>query len=256
MTPRGLLPPIVAPGGLFGFTIVASADLAPFDPSPISNVRHYIDGPTLFVRWDSTADPGTYYQIYINGRLVWEGTERHADLAYSVPAGSRAILDVGTIGRSNHGVDFSGSFTHDGNRAALAWSGGRYLDETLKGFSIYQSTAPGLPYAPGNRVGNVAAAPGGQWNDGYGVGGYGRGGYGRSAITYGWTSGVLRSGTWQYAVAAYDDAGNESADPPTFDVVIVAPPPGPVPRADGKRLWIEDYDATANVYTLGWIVPT
>jgi hypothetical protein len=251
MITHGFAPPITS-----WFGDIPSTDLLPFDSDGAYDERAYREGAGLFVSWKSTALPGTYFQIYINGRFVWEGTDRSAELAYAVPSGERIIIDVGTVGKANRGVDYSATFTHAGNRANLKWSGGRYLDESLAGFHVYQSRTPGTAYDPTNRVANVVAAPGGQWNDGWGEGGWGEGGWGRSEIRYSWTSGHLWSGVWEFAIAAYDSAGNEDPDPPTWQVTIVVPPPGPVARPDGKRLWVQGYDAPTNVYTLEWIMPS
>lgn len=253
---RPFSPPLVSPVGWDGALPITTVINSPFSTATIDDVRVYEEPSALHVAWDSSSPSGTDFQLYINGRLFWEGTARKADVAYAARAGERLRIDVGAVGANYVGTDFSGTFAQSGDRAWITWYGGRYLDASLTGFHIYSSVGPGLAVDMANRVATIPAAPGGVWLDGSGRGGSGRGGSGHSAIGYSWTSGVLVTGTWQFAVVAYDSAGNEATTPPVETVAIVAPPPSPIPRSDGRRLWIVSYDVPSHTYTLGWNPPT
>jgi hypothetical protein len=233
-----------------------SPDYAPLDETPILDVRPYraADGTGIHVAWDSTAPPGSWYQLYINGRLVWWGQQTSADVAYSPASGERVYFTVGTVGAAVVDVDFSYLITLPGNRADLSWYGGRYLCPRLKRFRVYSSPGPGLAVSFARALASVEAAPGGLWDDGWGRGRWGAGGWGYSDIHYTWTSPPLVPGTWTFAVTSLDDAGNETAhaDAPTVVQVIVGPPGSPPPRADGRRMWIQSYDATTHQFTLAW----
>lgn len=249
------MPPIARVWSWHGAPASAGADTGGFDPTVIVDLRAYMDATALHVTWKTTAPAGTWYQVYVNGRLAWEGTDRYVDVPYPSTAGARVLIDVGSVGFANRGVDYSGTFGHAGNRARLSWYGGRYLDRNLRGFNVYGSPGANLPVSLTNKIAYVDAAPGGVWRDGYGRGGYGRGGYGHAEIGYQWTSAVLTSGDWQFAVAGVDAAGNVDPSPPVITQTIATPPSGPVPRADGKRLWVESFDPATGTYTLGWTPP-
>jgi hypothetical protein len=93
----------------------------------------------LVVTWSSTSPEGTTFQLYMERRLVWSGTDRRVTLPW--PA-SRVRIEVGTVGDGEAGQDFSASVPigpGTGPRVSLAWYGGRYLVSTrqLRGFHVY-----------------------------------------------------------------------------------------------------------------------
>jgi hypothetical protein len=65
MITHGFAPPITS-----WFGNIPNADLLPFDSDGAYDERAYREGAGLFVSWKSNALPGTYFQIYINGRFV------------------------------------------------------------------------------------------------------------------------------------------------------------------------------------------
>lgn len=233
------MPPLVGPVGLFG-TMPTTVVTTGFDQSPIVDLRVFREPGSLHIKWDSTAPAGSWYQIYINGRLVWDGPKRkYVDIPFKSRAGHTVYVSVGVVGDTDRHSDFGHTIDDvPSNRVQLSWQGGTALDPSIKGFNIYMSTESGGPYSLQNRVGNVKVVTGPDV---------------ASLMPYSWTSGPLRSGTWQFAVAAYDSAGNEDSDPPTWDQAVSVPPPEVAPRAaDGKRLWVDSYDQSTNTYTLGW----
>lgn len=254
MIGHGFTTPITHPGGWFGATSVAAVDSGALDLSAVSSPRAYRnhDLTSIHLTWTSAAPAGAAFQVYFDGRLVWEGTDRHVDIPYKLPSGHRLHIDVGTVGVNNRGVDYSDMLVHAGNRAKLAWKGGRWQDTTMTGFRVYASRTPGAAVDMTNVVATLPAAPGGHWADGFGRGGFGRGGFGHAEVDYAWTSGPLRSGTWQFAIEGYDAADNRSAAPPVVSATVAVAPPAPPARPDGKRVWVDAFDPDAETFTLRW----
>ncbi len=247
--------PEVAPGG-WGGPFAAAADFAPLDLDGATDLRTAPVRGGMYLRWQSDAAPGTVYQVYLDGRLAWEGPQKAVMLPVGGPGGRRVRVAVGTVGRRNVGVDYSDRLDLPPDRARLSWQGGRYLGPALAGYRIYAGRTPGSAVDMTNRVGSILASPGGFWKDGWGRGGWGQGGWGHAAITYAWTSGALGSGTWHFAIATYDTTGAENPSPILLSQTIAAPPGQPPVRAsDGKRLWVTSFDPATGHYTLGWTLP-
>jgi hypothetical protein len=249
-------PAVAYPGGWHGLNPALAVWYAVFDPSGVADVRAYQEPAAILIVWTTTNAAMTTRQVYIDGRLAWQGTADRVRLPYAPRPGEQVYIAVGTVGQGNRGVDFSGALAAIPNRAKLSWRGGRYLSPDLYGFHVYQGAGPGVAPDLARVAGDVKAAPGGVWNDGFGAsGGFGSGGFGAAAVVYSWTSRPLQSGVWQFAVAAYDRAGNESAAPALITQAIQAAPPAPAPRAaDGRRAWIESFDPTTGVYEIAWTV--
>ena len=225
----------------------------PFDQSSIIEVRPpFWDGSTLQLSWISTAPLGSTFQVYVGRRLAWYGKSRW--VALPMPS-SRVRIDVGVVAPGESMVDFSASLPHTPeDRVTLSWLGGSYLDpsgnDDVVGFRVYGSRRPGWGGYESEPLAQIPAYPGGEPIDGYGLGGFGQGGVGRSASTYSWTSPALDAGTWSFAVASYDAAGNQ-APPAVMSAVVTAPPRPPAAADDGSRLRCE-YDAATRMATLSW----
>jgi hypothetical protein len=225
----------------------------PFDQSTITEVLPPVwDGSSLQLEWTSTSPPGTLFQVYVAQRLVWHGTSRW--VAITMPS-SRVRIDIGAVGPDEGNVDFSASLpASPGDRARLAWLGGTYLDPTgnddVAGFRIFGETTPGAGVNLASPLAEIKAYPGGILTDGFGLGGFGQGGFGRAASTYEWTSRSLSAGTWSFAVASIDAAGNQGT-PVTTSITINAPPRPPARFADGTRLKAS-YNPGTRTVTLTW----
>ena len=225
----------------------------PFDQSSIVEVLPpRWDGSALQLSWTSTAPAGATFQVYVGRRLAWYGTSRW--VALTMPAG-RARIDVGVVGPGEATVDFSAMLPGaPADRVTLSWLGGSYLDPTggddVQGFRVFGAARPGGPVDMATPLADVAAYPGGTPIDGYGLGGFGQGGFGRSASSYRWTSPPLASGTWSFAVAPYDRAGNQG-EPAVMSAAVASPPRPPAAGPDGSRLRC-DYDPDTRRATLSW----
>ena len=117
----------------------------------------------------------------------------------------------------------------------------------LSGLWLRQPNGPIDRTSP---LADITAYPAGILTDGYGLGGYGLGGFGRAASTYSWTSDALTAGTWNFAIAPYDEAGNQGAAQMT-SVTISVPPLAPAPFADGTRAHYS-YNPMAAIATITW----
>jgi hypothetical protein len=224
-----------------------------FDQSSITEVKPPVwDGSALQLDWTSTAPVGTVFQVYVNRALVWHGTSHW--LAIPMPT-SQVWIDIGTVGPGEDTTDFSNQLPGSArNLAQLTWFGGSYLDSTgnddVAGFWIYGEKIPGGGIDFTKTLAEICAYPGGIRTDGYGLGGYGQGGFGRAASSYQWTSSALKSGSWSFAVASYDAAGN-AGTPLSTSIAIEAPPRSPAAYPDGSRLKYVYNSAERNV-TLFW----
>lgn len=224
-----------------------------FNQSTITEVKSPVwDGSALLLEWVSTAPDGTVFQVYVDRALAWHGTARWVTLP--MPS-TRARVDVGAVGPGEETTDFSSSLpAAPALRARLSWLGGSYLDATgnddVAGFRIFGEPAPGAGVDYAKPIDQIAAYPGGLIADGFGLGGFGQGGLGRSASSYAWTSPALGSGTWTFAVASFDAAGNLGV-PSLTSVPISAPPRPPAAYPDGTRLRLS-YDPATRKATLTW----
>jgi hypothetical protein len=229
-----------------------------FDPDPITSIRTYPDGADLLVTWTTTADDGTYYQVYVNHRLAWHGTATRCQVAMPT---DEATIHVGTVAGDEVQTDFASSLDPiggTGNRVTLNWTGGAYLDasgnDDVAGFHIYMGAEPGGAVDYTKPVGTIAAYPAGVILDGWGLGRWGKGGWGRADSRYSWTSGPLTSGTWNFAVEAFNAAGIESTAL-TISQAVTTPPNAPAANGAGKRLTYS-YEPATRIATLNWNAST
>ncbi|MHB1561848.1 MAG: hypothetical protein ACYC61_30735 [Isosphaeraceae bacterium] len=197
----------------------------PFSQATIESVAPpRIRGSQVYLAWTSSSPSGTSFQVYINQRLAWAG--RRLSCWIPIPSGPVRI-DIGTVGVGEEGLSFASSLpAAPGRRAQLTWQSGSYKGADLAGFHIYGSDAPGGPVDTSTVLADITAYPAGIATDGFGVGGFGSGGFGQAAGSYTWTSAPLAAGTWTFAVAPYDSAGNIGAST-TTTVAIAAPPRAP-----------------------------
>ncbi|WP_422932027.1 hypothetical protein [Singulisphaera sp. PoT] len=221
-----------------------------FSQATVGDVSLSRDGAELFVSWTGTLPADSVYQVYVDNVLAWWGPQASTHLPWP---SKQVRVSVGTCGTEEAATDFSVSLPAlDANTRDLDWEGGTYLASDIAGFHVYGSAAPGGVVDYSTLLDDIPAYPGGLVTDGYGMGGYGHGGYGRSAAFYSWTTPELSSGTWQFAVAAYDQAGNELSSPRTVSVTISAPPRPPAADARGRRLSYA-YDPATHKVTLNWL---
>lgn len=222
-----------------------------FSQASITSVEYSRDGSELLVAWTSSDPEGTMFQLYLDNVLTWFGTSRSTHLPW--PRGRNLRISIATVAPGEAEVDFSGSLPAlDPVTKELTWEGGTYLAPDLAGFRIYRADAAGGPVNFGRIFRTIPAYPGGVVTDGYGMGGYGHGGYGRAATVYRWTTPSLANGSWSFAVAPFDESGNEPVSPATIAVVIAAPPRPPAADSRGRRLKYT-YDGSTQVATLSWL---
>jgi hypothetical protein len=221
----------------------------PFDQTPITEVKPPIfQAGQLWISWTSTAPAGSWYQVYISGRLMWFG--QSLDVSLPAPSG-RVRINVGVVGSSERSTDFSSTLgAVPPNRANLAWKGGTYQDDTIQAFNIYSSTVAGGAVSYTTPLATIAAYEAGIITDGWGYGGWGDGGWGRANNDYTWQSLPLTNGTWTFGIKPIDAAGNEGTAT-TATVTIAVPPLPPARFSDGKRLHTS-YSAGTRKVTLTW----
>lgn len=226
-----------------------------FSQATIESVRTVQEDADLLVSWESSSPPGTVFQVYLSGVLVWHGTARFVRVPYPFDGGTGAIRgEVGTVDPDEAAVDMSGSLPALGysNRAKLTWYGGTYQGVDLMGFRVYRGVLAGDPVSYVDPVGSVTAYPQDRIFDGAGIGPAGFGGAGQAATTYSWTSPLLGPGTWNFGVKPVDTEGNEGT---AVEIAFVstAPPLAPARNADGQRLTVSAYNSTTRVATLSWL---
>lgn len=230
-----------------------------FSQSGVANVSTRVDGCEFYITWTSTAAPGSRYQVYVDSRLAWYGTATSCRVPFPPKAVGRNVwIEVGTVAPDEQADDFSDELTAPAqDRAALSWLGGTYLDPTggddIQGFQVFQSPAPGSPIDYTASVASIPAYPGGWICDGFGLSGFGQGGFGRAACLYQWTSDSLATGTWQFAVIPYDQAGDPCGPAQVASVAIEAVPHPPAPSPDGSRLSYTYSGPGSRLVTLNWL---
>ena len=161
-----------------------------------------------------------------------------------------ASVDIGTVGPGEQMTSFASSINGTNRFAELSWMGGTYESPNIAGFYIYSGAAPGAAVSYTTPIGSVTAYPQSIYTDGFGDGGFGDGGFGEAASNYSYTAGPLAGGFWNFAVVAYDTAGNLST-PQTCTVLIVAPPLEPAADGNGVRMYYA-YTASTFEATLTW----
>lgn len=234
---------------LLGFGPLASFDTTTITEGPL----FFRDGANLLVTWSSSSPEGTWFQVYVDQKLVWAGTQRHVVLPS--PRG-RAVVAVGTIPDGQEQDDFSADLPDPpgtGNRARLTWRGGAYLGATILGYRIYMSPSAGASVNTTTPAGFVAAYTPNVPTGGFGDGGFGDGGFGDGGAsgTYSWISPVLGAGVWSFQVKSVDAAGNEGTAA-TSSRTIATPPRQPAAPTSGPRL-AYTYSAITNKATLTWL---
>lgn len=221
-----------------------------FSQSNITSVTTYRDGQELAIAWTSSDPAGTVFQVYIAGVLHGSGTARTVLIPW--PA-DFVTIEVGSVAATEAKTDFSGSLPAvPADRAELTWEGGRFQGMDIAGFHVYKSATAGGAVDYAAAIATIPAFTAGIFTDGFGVGGFGAGGFGSAANSYSWTSDRLASGTWNFAVAAFDTVGNEEGSPATTSATISVPPRPPTASSDGTRLNYS-YNATTHIVTLTWL---
>ena len=190
-------------------------------------------GGDLFLSWTSTAPAGMVTQVYIDGRLA----AHTARSSVSVPWPQQpAWIDIGSVDAADALTSFADSLPAKPKvHTTLSWEGGSFLDPMggdVKGFRVYGEHSPGGGIDYTTPLADIPAYTARIRTDGFGLGGFGSGGFGMVAGRYSWRSGVLSSGTWNWAVVSYNSANIEGAVATTSDV-IVAPPEPPALQPDG-----------------------
>ncbi len=205
-------------------------------------------GSQLLVSWTTSAPPGTLFQAYLEGKLVYSGVATSCALPMP-PAVGR--IDVGTVAPGERQVNWSASLPpRPQRRASLSWQGGTYLGTAIVGFHVYGESTPGGGINYSQPLATLPAYTGGVITDGYGNGGYGQGGYGQASGVYSWTSPPVSGGTWNWAVCPVDSAGNVGP-PQNAPTTLAAPPPPPAPFTDGARLQYQ-YNPASREAVLTW----
>ena len=188
-------------------------------------------GPTTFaaggdlrVTWTTSASASTTFQVYVNRSLTWIGT---GTVAFIPHVQDYAYVDVISVDPGSEQADYSASLAAlPGRTALITWVGGRYLGVNIVGYNIYSGTTPGGAVSYAAPIAYVPAGSQGLNQDGYGMGVYGSGGYGMSGVSYAYSTKVLKSGTWNFAIKTVDSSGNLSTAS-TLSVAISAPPTPP-----------------------------
>lgn len=225
-----------------------------FDQSTITRVYPpAVSLGRVRLRWESTAPEGTWFQVYVGGKLAWRGTERFAAIH---PPPSRVRVLIGAVGPGEEAVDFGASLgTPPADRARLSWTGGPFLDPDgdVVGFRVHGSPAAGEPVDYSKILAEIPLGEAGLVFDGWGLGGWGEGGWGSAEGRYSWTSPRLANGAWSFAVLAVDGAGN--ASPAASGTVSIKTPPNPPARGpDGRRLILAHNPGDQTV-SLTWLEP-
>ena len=232
-----------------------------FSQSAVLDVELQPDGTDLLISWNSSAGPGTIYQVYFDHRLSWYGRAKRCQVPMPSSALNRNLwVDVGTVFPSESSLDFSSQLSSlqlGVGKATLSWNGGTYLDpsgaDQVQGFRIYQSRFAGHAVDFSAPVADLPAYPGGWVSDGYGLSAFGSGGYGRSGSSYQWTATGLSTGLWQFCVMPYDPVGNNRGSGQTSSIAIQTAPLPPAADASGRRLTYSYAGPSTRLLTLNWL---
>ena len=228
----------------------------PYTPIDDADISIHRDDADLLVVWSSSSPEGTVFQLYLDGELVWFGTDRRARVPYDGSA--RRRIDVGEVDDDEATEDFGDDLSDPGGAGdvvTLTWRGGTYLDDSglddVIGFRVYRGTAPGGAVDYSTPVADIPAYGSTTPLDGFGLGGFGQGGFGRSSSDYSWTSDPLAAGDWDFAIVPYDAAGNEGTGSTTTATSEAPPRPPAADSATGLRLSYS-YNSSTHVPTLTW----
>jgi hypothetical protein len=205
-----------------------------FDTTTVTSV----DPPTywggdLVLSWTGTLPAGKIWQVYVDNQLADHTVTNRSNIPWPRQP---AWFDIGSVDRADALTSFADSLpAKPRTHTTLSWEGGTFLDPMggdVKGFRVYGERTPGGGIDYTTPLADIPAYTARIVTDGFGLGGFGSGGFGMVAGSYSWRSGVLTSGTWSWAVAAYNSAGINGAIDTTSDV-ITAPPEPPALQPDG-----------------------
>jgi len=206
-------------------------------------------GGELLVSWSTDPLVDQAYQLYCDGKLVWHGLASSARLPWP---SKRCRIELAIVDIDERHVDHSSSLpAAPMGRARLAWRAGAYQAADLAGFAVYGGTTPGGAVSYAARLGYVPLSDGAGDPGGWGAGGWDEGQWDAAAGHFAWLSEPLAAGTWNFAVKAVDEAGNESTAA-TASVALDAPPRPPAVNSQGLRLTYT-YDSGTRVPTLAWL---
>jgi hypothetical protein len=223
-----------------------------FSEAGIVNPTVRVDDSDLIVSW--SVDPAivpddSFFQVYVNKKLIWSGAETVAVLPGLNVAGRSVLFHVGTVAEGNRLVSYSSTLDNmpgSGNRALLTWYGGGW-ETGVAQYLVFGSRLPDSSIDLVNPLAVVRSAG----PAGFGRGPFGLGPFGYGSRRYRWASGPLASGRWSFTVIPATGSGIRAADYAVLTVDIVAPPAGPKP-VNGKKVWINSYDQTTGVYVIQW----
>jgi len=201
----------------------------PFDQSALVGVNPplFVNGD-LLLSWEGTLPAGRIWQIYIDSRLADRTPANNAHIPWPQRPG---WFDIGSVLLSEANTSFADSLpARPRTHTTLSWEGGTFLDPAdgdVKGFRVYGEATPGGGIDFATPRADIPAYTARVVTDGFGLGGFGLGGFGMSGAKYSWRSGPLASGTWNWAVRAYNSAGIEGATATDSDTITAPPaPPG------------------------------
>lgn len=195
-----------------------------------------LHGGMAYLAWTSSAPAGTWYQVYLDGNLAWYGQTLSTTIPWP-PSGTSRIV-IGSVASTDDPTVAQPTAlpTAPDRRVTLSWQGGSIEGADLAGFHVYASTSPGGTVSYTSPVATIGAFPGGvDPGATWGAATWGNSPWGASEVSYSWTTGVLDSGVWSFAVAPFDTAGNEGTAQ-TTTATIAAPPSPPALFGDGTRL--------------------
>ncbi|MEW4569319.1 hypothetical protein AB1L88_15750 [Tautonia sp. JC769] len=187
------------------------------------------DSVELLARWDDARPPGTWYQVYLNGRLLEETRSRSLVLPW--PEG-RCVVRVGAVPEAEAGTfqaPAAPAGLGTGTRPTLSWAGGphqRVAGRPVVRWDVFGASEADGPIDYSTPIGLVAAVSGSGKTGGWGSGGWGSGGWGRAARRYRFRDRDRPSGRWHYGIVPVNDRGvrGPAAE---VSVVVAAAPRGP-----------------------------
>jgi hypothetical protein len=189
-------------------------------------------GATVYLSWVPTANApaGLWWQVYVNQQLVdWT---KNTSIYVPIPRGPLHV-DIGSVLNGEEEVSFASSLpTPPQRRVTINWQGGTSLGPDIAGYHVYGSTAGGaVNYA--TPLATITAYPVGLLTTGFGVGPFGMNAFGSPNLdSHSWTSQPLSAGTYTFAVAPFDSAGNEGTATLTT-ASVQSPPREPALFSDG-----------------------
>ena len=123
--------------------ILVSRHRTPASPRRRSpgSTRPNWSGRNIISRGRRRRRPGTWWQIYFDGGLVWTGQRTSALIP--VPLGVERI-DIGMVGAGYETTSWSSELPPaPARRAVLSWVGGAFLGDDIAGFYVYAAASAG-----------------------------------------------------------------------------------------------------------------